>query len=210
MFMHRTTFITATIMLLLAGGLYAVFAQPLPQLATPLPTLPPATTTPLVDNSSTLRQAQESAGTAQRRVAFIDESSRWNWDISACASPLARYLAAYPPELVYVTLTDRAVDLPMGVAYPAVGSTIAAARAWCDVVGDALTCQVAVEQGRAGNGVDVALSAALGYAIWDAYRVRSQAAIKDQPAWDWRRFEPLIVPAGGSTWRSACLTLFDK
>ncbi len=199
MSIHRSTLLTAFILLLIAGGAYITLAQPAPESATPAPTLPPATTTPL-----------GAEDTDQRRVAFIDESSRWNWDVSACKGPMSTYLAAYPPQILYVTLTDNAKDLPLGVAYPDVGSVIAAARAWCEVVGDALTCQVAVEQATAGNGVDVAASAALGYAIWDAYRVRSQEATESQPAWDWHRFEPLIRPTGGDLWRSACLTLYDK
>lgn len=194
--MHRSTFLTALVLLFLAGGLYATLAQPMPQSAAPTPTLPPATTTPLADN--------------ERRVAFIDESSRWNWDASVCGEALSTYLTAYPPQILYVTLTDRAADLPMGVAYPEIGAAIAVARSWCDVAGDALTCQVAVEQGGASSALDVAASAALGYAIWDAYRVRSQEATESQAAWDWHRFEPLIIPAGGDAWRSACLTLYDK
>lgn len=199
MSIHRSTLITSIILLLLAGGFYITLAQPAPESATPASTLPPATTTPL-----------GAEDTDQRRVAFIDESIRWNWGVSACKGPLSIYLATYPPQILYVTLTDNAKDLPLGVAYPDVGSVIAAARAWCEVVGDALTCQVAVEQATAGNGVDVAASAALGYAIWDAYRVRSQEATESQPAWDWHRFEPLIRPTGGDLWRSACLTLYDK
>ena len=202
MSIHRSTLFTALILLLLAGGFYITLAQPAPQSVAPAPILPPATTTPLTGSAG--------AGENQRRVAFIDESSHWNWDVSACAGPLSTYLAAYPPQILYVTLTDNAKDLPLGVAYPDVGSVIAAARAWCDVVGYALTCQVAVEQATAGNGVDVAASAALGYAIWDAYRVRSQEATESQPAWDWHRFEPLIRPTGGDLWRSDCLTLYDK
>lgn len=198
--MHRSTFLTALILLLLAGGLYATLAQPAPQSAAPTSTLPPATTTPLAAGS----------GQRERRVAFIDESSRWNWDASTCAGPLSTYLTAYPPQILYVTLTDRAADLPIGVAYPEVGAAIAIARSWCDVAGDALTCQVAVEQGGASSALDVAASAALGNAIWDAYRVRSQEATERQSAWDWHRFEPLILPAGGDAWRSACLTLYDK
>lgn len=197
--MHRSTIITALILLLLAGGLYITLAQPTPQSIAPTPTLPPATTTPLGGEASD-----------SRRVAFINESSRWNWEVSACKGPLSTYLAAYPPQILYVTLTDNATDLPLGVAYPGIETIEAAARAWCDVVGNALTCQVAVEQGDAGNGVNVAASAALGYAIWDAYRVRSQEATESQPAWEWRRFEPLIRPAGGEQWHSACLTLYDK
>jgi len=197
--MHRSTLLTALILLLLAGGFYSARVQPTPQTAAPGPALPQATTTPL-----------GAAESDQRRVAFLDESNRWNWDASACGAALSVYLTTYPPRILYVTLTDNAVELPLGVAYPAVGSAIAVVRAWCDVVGDALTCQVAVEQANAGHGVDVAASAALGYAVWDAYRVRSQAATESQPAWDWRRFEPLIVPAGGSTWRSACLTLYNE
>jgi len=194
--MHRSTFLTALVLLLLAAGLYVTLAQPAPQSAVPAPTLPAATTTPLADS--------------QRRVAFLDQSSRWNWDASQCAAPLSLYLAAYPSQELYVTLTDTAADLPMGVAYPDAGAAIAVARSWCDVAGDALTCQVAVEQGSAGSAVDVAVTAALGDAIWDAYRVRSQEATESQPAWDWRRFEPLIIPAGGDAWRSACLTLSAK
>ena len=199
MSIHRSTLFTALILLLLAGGFYITLAQPTPQSIAPTPTLPPATTPPRGGKASD-----------SRRVAFIDESSRWNWEVSACKGPLSTYLVAYPPQILYVTLTDNATELPLGVAYPDVGSVIAAARAWCEVVGDALTCQVAVEQATAGNGVNVAASAALGYAIWDAYRVRSQEATESQPAWDWHRFEPLIRPAGGDLWRSACLTLYDK
>lgn len=197
--MHRSTLITAFILLLLAGGLYAVFAQPLPESATPAPTLPPATTTPLGGEEN-----------GQRRVAFIDESSRWNWDASACGQALSVYVAAYPPRLLYVTLTDNAGELPMGVIYPDVATGTAATRAWCDVVGEALTCQVGVEQGETGGSLDVAASAALGYAIWDAYRVRTQETAESGPAWDWHRFEPLILPAGGDTWRSACLKLYNR
>lgn len=197
--MHRSTFIAALLLLLLAGGLYAVFAQPLPESAASAPTLPPATTTPL--------DGEENSG---RRVAFIDESSRWNWDVSACGDALSTYLAAYPPWILYVTLTDNASDLPMGVAYPGIETITAAARSWCDVVDEALTCQVAVEQGETGSSLDVATSAALGYAIWDAYRVRSQEVTEGQTAWDWHRFEPLILPAGGNAWRSACLKLYNK
>lgn len=197
--MHRSTLITALILLLLAGGFYITLAQPTPQSAVPEPTLPLATTTPL-----------GAEDTDQRRVAFIDESSRWNWEVSACKGPLSTYLAAYPPQILYVTLTDNATDLPLGVAYPAIETIEAAARSWCDVVDEALTCQVAVEQGETGNSLDVAASAALSYAIWDAYRVRTQEVAENQPAWDWHRFEPLIRPAGGDLWRSACLTLYDK
>lgn len=197
--MHRSTLITALILLLLAGGLYAVFAQPLPESAAPAPTLPLATTTPLGG------QASDS-----RRVAFIDESSHWNWDVSACGQALSVYLAIYPPRILYATLTDNAGDLPMGVAYPGIETITAAARSWCDVVDEALTCQVAVEQGETGGSLDVAASAALGYAIWDAYRVRTQEATEGQTAWDWHRFEPLILPAGGNAWRSACLKLYNK
>jgi hypothetical protein len=169
---------------------------------------------PAVDRP--LKSARPTEPASWQSVQFADESRLWDWDVQ-CGEPLVRYLQPSPPGSLAITLVDHGQDLPLGVAYPGADTPGALVFSGCAPVGDSgdgLACQVAVQQGQPGDALDVAVTAAMAYAVQEMDRDTSQANWEQRRSWRWERFRPLIVPQTSEPdipnpeelpWRSACL-----
>jgi hypothetical protein len=149
---------------------------------------------------------------ASQRITFTDQSAAWDWQ-AACQDALASWVrqSPNPVRTIRVTLTDETNLGPatVGVGYPTGNEQPAIAYAACDGQPD-LTCQVAIQQGAAGDDLNVAVTAALPHAIRNAWLIHSASGAEQIDAirqhWSWEQFQPLLQKEG-PVWRSACLTV---
>jgi len=153
------------------------------------PPLPPSTPVPGVKDDITL--------------TFLDGSAQWDWQPTACATPLKTFVVNAPA--VRVILVDDSAKLSLVVAYPAPQADAARAAAQCTRSTADLLCQVSVRAGQGAN-LDVAVAAALAYALQEDARPKTREVYGARPAWAWENFQPALTKKEGSQWQS-CLQL---
>ena len=136
-------------------------------------------------------------------LTFLDGSAQWDWQPNACATPLKTFVVNAPA--VRVILVDDSAKLSLVVAYPAPQADAARAAAKCTRSTADLLCQVSVRAGQGAN-LDVAIAAALAYALQEDARPKTREAYDARPAWAWENFQPALMKKEGSQWQS-CLQL---
>lgn len=146
------------------------------------------------------------------RYRFFNGSAQWDWQTDGCGSLLEDFLKQYPVRSAKIVLTDDTKGLVISTVYPDLTSHQARARVLCKGADGDLTCRVAVQQGQAGDGLNVAVTTAIAWGVEDFFRPRTDAAwnAAQNTQWSWEHFRPLITNEGESGWRSACLSVSHK
>jgi hypothetical protein len=146
------------------------------------------------------------------KYRFFDGSAQWDWQTDGCGALLEDFLKQYRVRSAKIVLTDDMKGLVISTVYPDLTAPQARARVLCKGADGDLTCRVAVQQGQAGDALNVALMTAIAWGVEDFFRPRTDAAwnAAQNTQWSWEHFRPLITYEGGSGWRSACLSVSHK
>ena len=161
--------------------------------------------------SSISRQQIESQDGIAVNFQVIDQSNEWNWDWNdvTCLDAFAEWLDPLDIrdlEIRLINPQDHELSLPLQAFYETASGHAATAGAWCELAARprslSMKCETAPLEAADPDAATTALTGALAQAI--SYAHTPGIFGTESPAWDWSRWQPLVVPVAEHGWRSAC------